>query len=120
MADWSGLSDPGARSFEVGEGDWPFRGFVLRWQDALRAYANVCPHRSHPLDTPVDEFFSADGALLRCGSHGALFVPESGECLIGPCAGRRLLALPSRIEGDAVFVKAPADLQTAIELVGSS
>jgi len=118
VANWSALPTPGATSFEVGEGDWPFRGFVLRWQDRLYAYANICPHRSHPLDMPVDEFFAADGKLLRCGSHGALFAPDSGECLLGPCAGRRLLALSCRIDGDDVLVTAPGDLQTAIELVG--
>ena len=27
------LDDPGSRAFEIGEGDWPFRGFVVRQGD---------------------------------------------------------------------------------------
>ena len=84
------LGDPGAREFFIGDGDWPFRGFLVQVDGRLRAYANVCPHKQHPLNLADDEFLVAGQKLLRCASHNALFVPESGLCVFGPCAGRSL------------------------------
>jgi len=101
------VPEGGAVSFEVGEGDWPFRGLLVRGPAGLRAFANVCPHRGHPLDAAPGHFFAAPGGPLRCGSHGALFDPESGDCLAGPCAGRSLVRLNCRVAGDQVIVSAP-------------
>lgn len=107
------LSDPGAREFEVGEGDWPFRGFVVRRGGEIHAYANVCPHRAHPLNLTPDGFFVPGGQLLRCMSHGALFVPETGLCLAGPCTGKSLQRLGCRVAGDRVLVTAPDSMRPA-------
>lgn len=108
------LGEPGAKGFLVGDGDWPFRGFVLRRGGHVYAYANVCPHARHPLDAFPEVFLARDGSLIRCGSHGALFVPESGECIIGPCVGARLLSLDARVDDDGmVRVVAPDSLRDA-------
>ena len=104
------LADPGAKEFFVGEGDWPFRGFVVRLDGALRAYANVCPHKRHPLNLADDEFLVPGQQLLRCASHGALFDPVSGLCVFGPCAGRSLTSLECRLEGDEILVQVPERL----------
>ena len=107
------IAEPGAREFEVGEGDWPFRGVVVRRRGGLYAYANVCPHRGHPLNLTPDGFFTPDGNLLVCSSHGALFVPETGFCLGGPCVGQSLAALDCRVSEGAVFVTAPDTVRNA-------
>ncbi len=99
------LGDPGAREFFVGDGDWPFRGFLVQVDGALRAYANVCPHKRHPLNLTDDEFLVPGQKLLHCASHGALFEPESGLCVFGPCAGRSLTALECRIENGEILVR---------------
>ncbi|MCC7257123.1 MAG: Rieske (2Fe-2S) protein [Gammaproteobacteria bacterium] len=103
------LTDPGTREFFVGEGDWPFRGVVVRRDGNVYAYANRCPHQGHPLNLAEDDFLVtvAGGQVLRCASHGALFVPETGLCVAGPCSGRSLRALACRVEGGAVLVRAP-------------
>jgi nitrite reductase/ring-hydroxylating ferredoxin subunit len=101
------LGDPDAREFFVGEGDWPFRGFVVRLDGEVRAYANVCPHKQHPLNLADDEFLVPGQRLLRCASHNALFDPESGLCVYGPCAGRSLKRLECWLDGDTVMVRAP-------------
>ena len=31
------LDDPGCREFTIGDGDWPFRGFVVRRGEAVYA-----------------------------------------------------------------------------------
>ena len=127
MNDWSEwrvcqlgqLDDPGARSFEVGGGTWPFRGFVVLRNGELRAYANICPHLSHPLDMLPDQFFAQEGRVLRCMSHGALFDPDSGLCIVGPCVGKSLLQLKCRVAEGQVYARAPATLQEGIELIRS-
>ncbi len=104
------VAEPGAREFLVGEGDWPFRGFVVRKGGVVVAFANVCPHKGHPLNLADDDFLmamSGGGELLRCASHGALFVPETGLCVFGPCSGRSLRRLECRVEEGVVLVRAP-------------
>ncbi len=106
------LGDPDARSFSIGDGDWPFKGFIVHRQGQIVAYANICPHRRHPLDLEPHAFLVDNGNLIRCASHGALFCPESGACLSGPCAGRSLIGLPCRLEPDGTIrVNAPATLR---------
>jgi len=106
------LGDPDARSFSVGDGDWPFSGFVVCRDGQLYAYANICPHRRHPLELEPHAFLVNNGSLIRCASHGALFIPETGECLAGPCTGHSLIALPCRSEPDGtIWVNAPTTLR---------
>ena len=113
------LADPGAKGFYVGDGEWPFRGFVVRFNDEIFAYANICPHRRYPLDLLENEFLVDDGQLIRCASHGALFNLETGLCVAGPCAGRSLMRLALRVAADQkVLVKAPASLRDAGEIIG--
>jgi nitrite reductase/ring-hydroxylating ferredoxin subunit len=101
------ISEPGAVEFKAGEDDWPFRCVVVRWQSQVYAYANSCAHLGHPLNLQPDQFFHADGALLICSSHGALFEPDTGLCVSGPCVGASLRSLPCRVENGDVVVTAP-------------
>ena len=108
------LPDPGAKGFLVGDGEWPFRGFVVRKSQEVFAYANVCPHQRHPLDLLPDVFLTDDRESIRCSSHGALFDLTSGLCVFGPCVGHKLMRLESRIDSDrSVLVVAPASLRDA-------
>ena len=100
-----------AREFRVGTGDWPLRGIVLLRGDRYICFANVCPHRRHPLNLAVDDFLTPDGELLRCASHGAAFDPDTGECVAGPCIGARLTVLECRQENDSLLVTAPLSLR---------
>ena len=116
VARFDDLTVPGARGFLVGDGDWPFRGFVIRQGDAIHAYANVCPHQRHALDLVPDDFLVQGGTLIRCSSHGALFTPDDGRCVAGPCAGERLMKLECRVEDGVVLVKAPDSLHDSGEI----
>ena len=102
------IADPGAREFFVGEGDWPFRGFLVHLDGTVRAYANVCPHKRYPLNLADDEFLVPGQRLLRCASHNALFEPETGLCVFGPCAGRSLTPLECRVDDGDVLVRVVA------------
>jgi len=113
------LADPGAKAFYVGEGDWPFRGFVIRRNAEIHAYANICPHRRHPLDLLEGQFLVNDGEMIRCASHGALFEPATGFCVVGPCVGKHLMRLAVRIDQEnQVIVTAPSSLRDAGDIIG--
>ena len=111
------LQATGSRGFAVGEGDWPLRGFVVRLPDGtVRAWVNRCPHARHPLDLLPDRFMTPEGDLIRCSSHGALFLPESGLCVAGPCVGKSLQALSVALVGDEIrlVAEAPASDNSAL------
>ena len=105
------LSDPGARAFSIGEGDWPLRGFLVRKGDHVFGYVNRCPHAGHPLNWRPDEFLTPNNTLIMCRSHGAMFEIDSGRCVAGPCAGQSLRELRVRIENDDVIVDVDQELE---------
>lgn len=63
---------------------------VVRWQGALRAWRNSCPHLEVPMQYRKDRFLSGDGQYIVCFAHGARFVPDTGLCVLGPCLGQSL------------------------------
>ncbi len=103
------LPDPGSRAFSVGEGDWPMRGFLVRRGNDVHAYVNRCPHAGHPLNLRPDEFLTDDRRHIVCDSHGAMFDPENGVCVAGPCPGQSLIKLPVRVESGVVVLDADID-----------
>lgn len=104
------LSDPGTREFTLGEGDWPLRGFVVRYRGEVRAYLNSCPHAGHPLNWKPNSFFAPNAESLICASHGALFEALTGECVAGPCLGQSLRALDIEIANGQVLLKGSPDI----------
>jgi nitrite reductase/ring-hydroxylating ferredoxin subunit len=96
------------RGFAIGEGPHQKRLFVVRWQGALRAYVNSCPHVGTPLDWVKDKFFAPDDRHLICATHGALFRPEDGLCVAGPCEGDSLVSAPIAVEDDWIVYREAA------------
>ena len=43
-------------------------------------------------------------------THGALYRPDTGECVSGPPLGRALLRVPLRVEGERMIATVPAEL----------
>ena len=103
------LDEYGSRAFTIGTGDWPLRGFVVRVGDQVRGYINHCPHAGHPLNLRPHQFLTADGALILCCSHGALFEKLTGLCIAGPCPGRNLRAIPLQILAGFVLLGEDVD-----------
>lgn len=89
--------------------DWPpaggaGKGFAIRFDGAVRAYVNRCPHLGVELDWEPGEFFDEPRLYLVCSTHGAVFEPDTGLCVGGPCRGASLEAIAA-IEGpDGVHV----------------
>ncbi len=104
------LAETGSRGFQIGHGDWPLTGFVLRLDDGgLRAWVNRCPHAGHPLELRPHRFLTADRKFIQCSSHGALFDPVSGGCVAGPCLGRKLRPLAVALQGDDIVLASNSD-----------
>ncbi len=101
------VADGKGRGFRLGEGTEQVAVFVIRWRSDLRAYVNSCPHMGTPLDWLPDRFFNRAGELLLCGTHGALFRPDDGVCVWGPCAGKSLApAAVEIVDGEIVLALA--------------
>jgi nitrite reductase/ring-hydroxylating ferredoxin subunit len=104
------LADPDSIEFRIGDGAWPFKGFVVRLGDKVLAYQNVCPHAGHPLNWKPDSFLTPGGDAIICASHGAMFEIASGKCIAGPCPGRHLTAVPVAIRDGRIYVTGPDSL----------
>jgi len=101
------IEDPGCREFSIGEGDWPFRGFVVRQGNAVHAYQNFCVHAGHPLNWGPDDFLTPDRSRIVCASHGALYDIATGRCAGGPCRGRELRSVDCEVRDGLVIVRGP-------------
>ena len=72
-----------------------YPAFAIRSHGKVKAYLNVCAHVGLPLDARRGDFWYLEGTYLGCKQHGAIFDPDDGKCLRGPCAGLSLIPLPS-------------------------
>jgi nitrite reductase/ring-hydroxylating ferredoxin subunit len=82
--------------------------FLVNDRGNFFAYVNRCRHMATPLDFVRDEFFSDDHRHLMCYTHGALYEPDTGLCIAGPCKGESLFRLPLTIDRGEVLVKCPS------------
>ncbi|WP_150305107.1 Rieske (2Fe-2S) protein [Pseudomonas saliphila] len=94
------LSDPGSKGFVDGANGI----LVVRQGTDVFVYENRCPHRGIPLEWVPDQFLDSSGRLIQCATHGALFLPESGECVAGPCSGASLRKLASYVQSGVVWL----------------
>ncbi len=78
--------------------------FAVRYAGAVRAFLNRCGHIPAELDWSEGEFFDLSGLYLMCATHGAMYLPDSGRCVGGPCAGRGLVPLTVEETDGKVFL----------------
>ncbi|MFI4941571.1 MAG: Rieske (2Fe-2S) protein [Burkholderiales bacterium] len=79
--------------FPVTAGGHDATGFVVRYNGTVYGYLNRCAHVPVELDWNQGNFFDSSGLYLMCSTHGAIYAPESGRCMGGPCRGGRLRAI---------------------------
>ena len=70
-----------------------YPGFVIRFNGLAKAYLNVCAHVGLRLNRGENNLFSRNGEHLYCRAHGAVYDPDTGRCLQGPCKGLSLIPL---------------------------
>lgn len=78
--------------------------FLIYFKQRCYAYENSCPHTGVNLNWQKEQFFSLDGLFLQCSLHGALFEPDSGVCIQGPCLGKRLKSINTIIDGGSIYM----------------
>jgi nitrite reductase/ring-hydroxylating ferredoxin subunit len=76
-----------AVSFDVVHGGQTCRAFAIRYRGQVHAYLNRCSHVAMELDWQPNRFFDDSGNWLLCSTHGAAYLPHTGECAGGPCRG---------------------------------
>ena len=101
------LPDRTARKFLFQRGEHTESGIVARHDGELVAYANRCQHRPLPLDWDDGEFYDRDREHFVCRTHGAVYEPATGLCVLGPCAGDALRRFEVSQDGDDVYVTLP-------------
>src|ERR1700744_117838 len=118
ICDSQGLTDGGAGI----RADATYLGhdatvFFGRFDGVAYGYLNQCAHVPMELDWNEGQFFDDSGLYLVCATHGAVYAPENGRCVGGPCRGAKLRAV--RVEeretpsGRAVFWLPDDDLRPA-------
>ncbi len=65
--------------------DERYEAFVIRFENQIRAYLNLCPHAGEPIAEKNQSAFNSDKRYLICREHFALFDPDTGKCVSGPC-----------------------------------
>jgi nitrite reductase/ring-hydroxylating ferredoxin subunit len=80
-------------------------GFMALIEGHIVAYENRCQHLPVPLDYCDNQFMSKDGKHFVCRSHGALFDPQTGRCVRGPCEDAKLNPLPIAIVNDQLCLE---------------
>ena len=76
---------------------------LLRQDDRVNAWLNICPHAGRRLDWAPGKFLISRGMLV-CAAHGASFNLDNGECIGGPCKGESLRSVPVRVEQGDVWL----------------
>ncbi len=87
-----------------------FECFLINYGGELHAYVNQCRHIPMGLDWVENQFFTDDGRFVQCATHGAYYVPETGECVAGPPCGKSLVRVRLRVENGAVLAECPVTL----------
>ncbi|PMS19435.1 Rieske (2Fe-2S) protein [Trinickia dabaoshanensis] len=91
--------------------------FFIRYDGGVYGYLNRCAHVPMELDWVEGQFFESSGLYLMCATHGAIYAPDSGRCVGGPCRGARLRPVQveerDTPEGRAVFWLPDGDLRPA-------
>ena len=89
--------------FQVTRQGGSLPAFVVRWHARPFAYINECQHQSTELDWNAGDFFDESKLYLMCATHGAMYEPDSGFCVSGPCHGARLASVEVRERDGVVF-----------------
>jgi len=98
------IADPGSLEIEAPCGNQESGMFIVKMQGRLNAYVNSCPHTGVALNWMPDQFLYYAGELIQCAMHGALFRPENGFCVHGPCQGQSLVPVALSVREGEVFI----------------
>lgn len=96
-----------SKKFLLEIGDREVECFLVNWRGAHFAYVNRCRHIAMGLDWVENRFFDETGSLILCSTHGACYEPDTGICVDGPPAGKRLVRVPLDVRGEEIYAGMP-------------
>ena len=99
------LNEMEPRGFDLAPPDQSKRVLIIKKDDKVYAYRNVCPHAGAPLNWYGDRFLDSEKRYIQCALHGAIFRIIDGYCIAGPCSGQSLTSVPFFIENNEIKVK---------------
>jgi nitrite reductase/ring-hydroxylating ferredoxin subunit len=108
------IAEGKSKKFVLEVGGREVECFVVRWGDGHHAYVNRCRHIAMSLDWVENRFFDEDGRFLLCATHGALFEPDSGDCVAGPPVGKRLIRVPLEVRDGEIYAGVPEDFEDVL------
>lgn len=104
------IDEGGSRKFHLRCAGRDLECFVVRHKGELHAWLNECRHVPMTLDWVENQFFTAEGDFLLCPTHGALYLPDTGECVAGPPCGKFLHRVPLAERDGEVWASCPDPL----------
>jgi nitrite reductase/ring-hydroxylating ferredoxin subunit len=78
--------------------------FLANFRGELLAFVNRCVHLPITLDLDDNDFFTCDGNLFVCKTHGSVYDPKAGQCVGGPGQGKFLNRLPLVVDAGVIYL----------------
>ncbi len=101
------IPDGACLGIEAGFGGLAAGVFLYRRGRQVSCYVNSCPHTGVALEWLPHRFLDPAGEHIQCKTHGALFRPQDGLCIAGPCVGQGLRRCNIGVEDGLVWLKSP-------------
>ena len=89
------------------------KAFAVRYKGGVQAYLNRCAHIPMEMDYQENRFFDESGKWLMCATHGAVYAPETGQCVEGPCR-KNLVKIDLNESNGNVYWHTTHNLKTVI------
>lgn len=102
LCDLNELTNHHATGFTITHQDESISLVVLKEDEAIGVFYNICPHAGRPLDYAPGKFLVKDKQVI-CAVHGAAFQVPDGTCVSGPCRGATLTNVPFDTENGQLF-----------------
>ncbi len=78
--------------------------FLANFRGELLAFVNRCVHLPITIDLDDNDFFTCDGNLFVCKTHGSVYDPKAGKCVGGPGQGKSLERLPLVVDAGVIYL----------------
>ena len=98
------IREDGSKGFVIDSKSGSKALLAVRKKGEVFVYINSCPHIGVPLDFVPGKFLDLNKEYILCSSHGALFRISDGYCISGPCLGKNLQPVASKIEGGQIIL----------------
>jgi nitrite reductase/ring-hydroxylating ferredoxin subunit len=105
VASLAELTVGGTKKFSYQRNGQTMEAFLANFRGVFVAFVNQCVHLPITLDLDDNDFFTCDGSLFVCKTHGSVYDPAGGKCIGGPGQGKSLEQLPVVVENDRIYVE---------------